>query len=295
MRRLRQLVRNRLCGIYSDRELKELTLELCRNLPGVRENDFYLGTELPPSSGRDELLDDWLGRLASGEPLQYVVGHTDFCGCRIRCDRRALIPRPETSELVEWVIEEQGSAVTGDNGRTLLDVGTGTGCIAVALARNLPDWDIFAWDISAEALSLAAENCRENGVAVHLEQHDVLHLNDDVQAMHCPRTECPCFHCIVSNPPYIAEREKGQMESNVLDYEPHLALFVPDDDPLRFYRAIAEMGLHCLDNDGAIYFEINPMYADELTDMLLGMGYESALRSDIQGRRRMLKTWKYCE
>lgn len=294
MRRLRQIIAERLHGLYSDRELKALTIELCRSLPGVRENDFYRDTVLQPSSEREDLLNDWLERLASGEPLQYVIGCTEFCGCRIHCDYRALIPRPETSELVEWVAEENGNDAVPETSRKLIDIGTGTGCIAIALARKLQGWNISAWDISNDALSLAAGNCRENGVTVHLEQRDVMKAAnggfpclDDVGE----RNLYP-VRVIVSNPPYIAEREKVAMESNVLDYEPHLALFVPDEDPLRFYRAIAELGTGCLDNDGALYFEINPLYADEMVEMLGGMGYSSTLRYDIQGRKRMLKAQK---
>ncbi len=290
MHRLRSLIRDRLQGLYSPDELKVLTLELCRHLPGIRENDFYLDTALQPSAERDAMLCGWLDRLSRGEPLQYVTGWTEFCGCRLKCDRRALIPRPETTELVEWISGEAGPS------GSLLDIGTGSGCIAVALASVLPGWRVSAWDVSDEALSLAGENCRLAGVDVALGHHDIL----------SPEDSSGTFDVIVSNPPYIAMSESHGMERNVLDYEPHLALFVPDGDPLVFYRAIAGFGLTHLagrhsegrhsegrhsEGQGAIYFEINPLYAQQLESMLCGMGYTVTFRNDISGRRRMAKAY----
>ena len=276
MRRLRKAICERLCGVYTADELKVIVRELCRNLPGIRDNDFYLDTTLPYDAARESVLDGWLERLAAGEPLQYVLGFTDFFGLRIKCDRRALIPRPETTELVEWILQEahaQGS---------LLDIGTGTGCIAIALARKLPGWQVSACDVSPDALELAAENCRLNSAPVTLLQQDILDARNGGH-----------YDLIVSNPPYIAVSESSAMERRVLDYEPHLALFVPDNDPLVFYRAIAGFGLEHLSRGGAIYLEINPIYADAMVSMLAASGYGVEVRKDIHGRQRMIKAFTY--
>lgn len=273
MRRLRQIVAGRLKGIFPESDVKILTKALCLSLPGVREQDYYLMPELPADESRDSLLLSWTGRIASGEPLQYVLGYTDFCGCRFKCDSRALIPRPETTELVEWLLSGQASE------GSLLDIGTGTGCIAVSFARSMPGWKVSALDISADALSLARENCLLNGVSVTLLEQDILSPADDDAV----------YDCIVSNPPYIARSESAEMERNVLDYEPHTALFVPDSDPLLFYRAIAAYARTHLHRDGSLYLEINPLFADSLERLLDGEGFSVTFRDDISGRRRMAK------
>lgn len=373
MRRLRQRILDTLGAVYAPDELNALMRELCRNLPGVSDNDFYLMPELPADAARDSVLDGWLRRLAAGEPLQYVLGYTDFFGLRLRCDQRALIPRPETTELVEWVVEAvgcwplavgggeavgnggktvgnavgdgkdagggdvagDGEAVGGEE-RTLLDVGTGSGCIALTLASRLPGWRVSGWDVSAEALSLARENAALNNVRAEFSLKDILLADSSVdpeaselteaskasgnpetagnsETAGNPKTEggyetvgnyemsdnsemagaskIPSgrFDVIVSNPPYITLSESAAMERNVLDYEPHLALFVPDDDPLRFYRAIARFGRRHLKEGGFIFFEINPLFAGQLGQMLETLGYKVCFRNDISGRRRMVK------
>lgn len=273
MRHLKNRIAERLEGHFQASEIRMLVKAVCESIPGVSDNDFYLEPELVPDKALEELADGWLDRLVAGEPLQYVLGYADFCGHRIRCDRRALIPRPETTELVEWIMSES------DGKGSLLDIGTGTGCIATVLASAFPRMDVNAWDISEEALALARENCEAAGVNVALERRDILASCDTARR----------FDVIVSNPPYIAMTEKSDMESNVLDYEPHTALFVPDDDPLLFYRAIGEFGRSHLKENGAIYFEINPLYADRLEELLEGQGYRVTFRNDISGRRRMAK------
>lgn len=275
MRRLKRRIAERLDGHFQVPEIRALTKAVCDSLPGISDSDFYLEPELAPDDGCLSRVDGWLDRIVSGEPLQYVLGYTDFCGLRIKCDSRALIPRPETTELVEWMMAEC------DGNGSLLDIGTGTGCIAIAMASRYPSLDVCAWDISGEALALARENCAANNVNVKLERQDIF---------------CPCgnerkFDVIVSNPPYIALSEKKDMENNVLDYEPHTALFVSDDDPLVFYRAIGDFGRTHLSAHGAIYFEINPLYADSLDELLRSQGYELLFRNDISGRRRMAKAY----
>lgn len=272
MHSLRRKVAERLDGIFSKPELDVMTRELLCNLPGVRRNDFYLEPVLEADNMRDRILDGWLERLVKGEPLQYVLGFTDFCGVRLKCDPRALIPRQETSELVEWVAEEASAEVS------LLDIGTGTGCIAIALAKKYPGWSVSAWDISLDALELANENAVTNGVTVNFCQKDILEEQDGGM-----------FDVIVSNPPYIALSESAGMEPTVLEHEPHIALFVPDCDPLQFYRAIGLFAKNHLKPEGSIYLEINPLYADRLENLLEEEGFEVQFRNDISQKRRMAK------
>ena len=206
-------------------------------------------------------------------PIQHIVGYTSFCGCRIDVDGNTLIPRPETAELVEWVAQDASQA------GSLLDVGTGSGCIAVSLANRLPDWKVQGWDISDGALEVARENSRLNGTEVEFRKVDILNASADCK-----------LDVIVSNPPYVMESEKSQMEDTVLDYEPHLALFVSDTDPLLFYRAIAEFAHRALNPGGKLYFEINPLKVEEMKEMLMGAGYRNVeVRNDIFGKPRMIK------
>lgn len=280
MRRLKRRVADRLSGHFPQSEVQALVRLLCMELPGVRESDFYFENELPPDDSRDRTVDGWLERILSGEPVQYVLGYTVFHGMRISCDRRALIPRPETTELVEWIIGDESDRNL--SGMRVLDIGTGTGCIAIALAAHLPSCSVTAWDISRDALALAAENAEQNHVDIQFEMKDIL-SGPSLSG------ESRRFHLIVSNPPYIARHESLDMERNVLDFEPDTALFVPDGDPLLFYRNIAGYASSHLEQDGSLYFEINPLYAGQLEQMLESMGFAVTFRNDISGRCRMAK------
>ena len=203
-----------------------------------------------------------------------MVGSTPFCGLTFKVDSRVLIPRPETAELVEWVALDAGSS------GSLLDVGTGSGCIAISLAHRLPEWKVQGWDISDDAIEVARENSRLNGTDVEFRKADILNAPDVDQR----------FDVIVSNPPYVLESEKDQMEDTVLEYEPHLALFVSDHDPLLFYRAIAEFGHKVLNPGGRLCFEINPLKVDDLKEMFTNAGYHGIeVRRDIFGKQRMIK------
>lgn len=217
-------------------------------------------------------------RLKQQEPIQYVLGQADFCGRSFMVDRHVLIPRPETEELCRWVIETYRENVA-ECDATILDIGTGSGCIAVTLAAELPDARVTAWDVSPEALAMACGNARQNGVNVTFEQHDILNVSTlNVQS----------FDCIVSNPPYICYKERVRMEANVTDYEPHIALFVPDDDPLLFYRSIARYAYDALKPGGHLFFEINPCYAQDLLELLHTMSFHDiVLRNDTYGKPRM--------
>ena len=274
MNRVLSNIDKRLAGLYDTAELESVKKALCLELLGISSLAYFTKETLPADAERDRKLDAALTRLAQGEPLQYVIGSTPFCGLTFRVDSRVLIPRPETAELVEWVTRDAGAS------GSLLDIGTGSGCIAVTLAHNLPHWKVQGWDISEGALEVALENGRLNGADVEFRKVDILDA---------PDWDCR-FDVIVSNPPYVLESEKAQMESTVLDHEPHTALFVPDAEPLMFYRAIAGFGKKALVPGGALYFEINPIEASDLKMMLEQAGYHNVeLRSDIYGKLRMIK------
>lgn len=219
-------------------------------------------------------------RLETGEPVQYVLGECEFYG-RMFCVRPGvLIPRPETEELVEWVISEQKQC-------RILDIGTGSGCISVSLAAELKA-DVTAWDISPDALSVASDNAKRHGVNLTLRQIDV--LSDSPDGGVKPEDRSKTYDVIVSNPPYICDKERKDMEANVLDHEPHIALFVPDNDPLLFYRRIALLAKDMLLPGGALYFEGNREYAEDVAAMMRSMGYDDVeVRSDQYGNPRMIR------
>jgi release factor glutamine methyltransferase len=221
-------------------------------------------------------------RLKQGEPVQYILGETSFCGLMFSVNSKVLIPRPETEELVARIVGDH----TGKKVR-ILDVGTGSGCIAVALAHALPGSDVTAVDVSAGALQVAAVNARRNKVAVSFIRTDVLSLQQAEQDI------TGRFDLIVSNPPYVRESEKAGMEKNVLLYEPPQALFVADNDPLLFYRAIARLSEKKLKEGGYLYFEINSQLGKETTDALKKEGYENVeLIRDLSGKDRIIKAEK---
>ncbi|MBQ4380220.1 MAG: peptide chain release factor N(5)-glutamine methyltransferase [Bacteroidaceae bacterium] len=214
--------------------------------------------------------------IASGTPIQQVLGYAYFCGLKLKVTPSVLIPRPETEELVRWVVDESPDP------RSILDIGTGSGCIAIALAKALPQTRLTAIDISDEALAVARENAKMHDADIDFIQADILNPN--------PSLANNRYDVIVSNPPYICNKEADEMEKNVLDHEPHVALFVPDDDPLLFYRAIAEKTLTMLTPDGTLFFEINRLYAQELTTMLQSMGFQHiTVRQDQFNNDRMLR------
>ena len=234
------------------------------------------GTSELPEPVEDKLRDA-LPRLCNYEPVQYVVGSASFHGLDIEVNRHTLIPRVETEQLVDMIIDRHGA----EQDLRVLDVATGSGCIALSLARWLPFAQV---DISAEALAVARRNARALHCKVTFRESDILTLEPPVQ---------PCHDIVVSNPPYIAAHEAEAMEPNVLRYEPHLALFVPDDDALLFYRAIARYAEASLVNGGCLYFEINPLFARQTADMLAGAGFTDVqIVRDFYGRERFASAVK---
>ena len=261
--------------MHGAQEARAIVYALLEDVFGLRRTDVLLGKFESLSDAEKRHFAACAKRLAQGEPLQYVVGTAPFGNLTFEVTPATLIPRPETLELVEWVATDEQVRPA----LRLLDIGTGSGCIAISLAKLLPQAVVSAWDISAEALAVARRNAERNGVVVDFKQVDVLHVS-----------EAETYDCIVSNPPYICEEEKAEMTESVLLHEPHMALFVPNTDPLRFYRAIAELGMRCLSPGGTLYFEINRAYGAETCNMLRDLGFRDVeLRKDFYGNDRMVK------
>lgn len=275
----RQIV-DTLVPTVEEREARALAFVVLEDAFGLSRTDIYLGKDTTFSEDDTIRLEKILRRLEQGEPVQYAIGTAQFCDLTFRVTPDTLIPRPETEELVGWV----ASLLPSDASCSVLDVGTGTGCIAISLAKQFPRAQVTAWDISEGALAVARQNAQVNGVTVDFRRTDVLEVvNDAVASM--PLSDA-LF--IVSNPPYICERERTEMEAHVLDYEPASALFVLDADPLLFYRALARLGqqLHA----AAVLVEINQAYGQETVEMFQSSGYSNVeLRRDIYGKDRMIK------
>ncbi len=250
MNRITTYIRQSLQDIYPPEEVKALSMLICCDMLGLDALDIYMGKDIILSECKQREL----------ENIIFAPG--------------VLIPRPETAELVELIVKENPGA------RHLLDIGTGSGCIAISLDQNLPDAEVEAWDVSEEALAIASENNKELDARVMFRRRDV--LSDELGAT-------SCYDVIVSNPPYITEAEKQDMEANVLDWEPGLALFVPDDDPLRFYRRIARLGCDLLLPGGKLYFEINQAYGRETAHILEMNQYRDVrVIKDIFGKDRIV-------
>ena len=284
MNTLAQSIVARLSACYPQREARALARILCCEVLGQSDVDFFVGKDTLLSENQQQKVEDILQRLLHFEPIQYIQGEAPFLGARFKVTPAVLIPRPETAELVQLVAEEMRNRYPTlrslNDSLHLLDIGTGSGCIAVSLARMLPGALVEAWDISSEALEVARENAELQGCKVHFCCRDVLRYDPLPE-------EQGRYAAVVSNPPYICRHEAEQMERNVLDWEPEQALFVPDDDPLRFYRAIALYALHALRPQGRLLFEINPHYAATLQQLLTTMGYSNVmLHDDAFGRCR---------
>ncbi len=275
MKRIIQKIKEELGSYYNEAEVTALTRIIATEILGIAPATYYLKDSVMLTPTEEATLSSTIERLKRHEPIQYIQGYTEFCGLRFKVNRATLIPRPETSELVEWIAgDHKGKAVN------ILDIGTGSGCIAVSLAHRLPLSKVTAWDISPEAIAIAIENSKENNTKVTFEIVDIL--------THCPAEKQ--FDVIVSNPPYIKENEKSAMHKNVLDWEPHTALFVPNNDPLIFYRTIAQKAMTMLTTGGTLYFEINRAHGAETMNMLADFGYKNIeLHQDFAGNDRMIK------
>ena len=257
---------------------------------GMSLTDIICGKVNELSSDEERNLEEIITRLQNGEPVQYVLGEADFAGRTFHVEPGVLIPRPETAELCQW-IEEEVSSLKADERKQILDICTGSGCIAITLGLNIPNSEVTGWDISEDALRIAQGNVEMlKARNVRIEYQDALMLPKAAEA---ESSLSKGWNIIVSNPPYICEKEKADMEKNVLEHEPSIALFVPDEDPLKFYRAIAEYASSALKSEGALYFEINPIYEKETREMLEGLGFKDIeTKEDAFGKKRMMKAKK---
>ncbi len=256
-------------GFYPEDELRELAYWILEESTGMNRTEILFGCKDTKKNVYAQEIEVILQKLRAHEPIQYVFGHTEWMGLDLRVTPATLIPRPETAELVEWVLH------VADKNKPLrvLDIGTGSGCIAIALKKAAPNWQVTGLDISNEALKVAKENAQRNNVTIHWQQADILSL-----------CSLPMVDLIVSNPPYICEKEKVDMQARVLDYEPAKALFVPDNDPLLFYRKIAS-----LKGAPILFFEINEAYGEQVCSMLRTIGYTNVeLKKDMYGKTRMV-------
>lgn len=249
--------------------------------------DLVLNPNLTITKTEEQPLFEALSRLKLEEPIQYILGETEFYGLKFKVSKHTLIPRPETEELVNWILEQ----VTSNNNQlSILDIGTGSGCIAISLAKNLPNAKVYAMDISKEALKIAKENAEINGVEVEFIHQDILSSTVVKDVTSSAVEKRVVFDIIVSNPPYVRDLEKNEMKKNVLDHEPHLALFVQDKDPLLFYKAIAQFAVENLKPNGQLFFEINQYLGKEMVQLLENYGFKNTeLRKDLFGNHRMIK------
>jgi release factor glutamine methyltransferase len=278
MRQLIKKIETTLGDVYNDtEELNAIIRAICCDILNISTTTYYLKEEVTLTEDQQRVLNDTTSRLKQGEPLQYIEGKAPFCGMDFIVTPATLIPRPETTELVDWIVQEHALQRP-----RILDLGTGSGCIAIAISKRLPDATVDACDISDDALIVAMKNGEKNKAKVSFFHHDILDLT----------TPPPhSYDILVSNPPYIKQSEEKEMETHVTQWEPHTALFVPDDDALRFYRAIAEIGLtDALLPGGHIYVEINQAFGKETVELFESYGYHGVtLRKDIYGNDRMVK------
>lgn len=290
----------RLTAIYNEREAQAIVRTVLDALFGMSLTDICLGKVTQLSADDTTRLEKIMQRLEKSEPVQYVLGAEWFAGRLFDVAPGVLIPRPETEDLVKWACDEAKEKEKEDNSKeergkeekevskkgeeaphpSILDIGTGSGCIAITVALALPQARVTAWDISTDALAIAAGNAHKLGASVRFEHQDALSAPDDEER----------WDVIVSNPPYICDRERADMSDNVLSYEPELALFVPDSDPLLFYRAIARYASKALKPGGRLLFETNTAYAHEVAQVMADEGFTAIeVRNDCFGKPRMVK------
>ena len=269
-------IRQTLGQHYSSSEINGFIRIIFESVCGYSLTDLILYKNNILSDSLRKQIDKIVERIDQNEPIQYVLGRSLFCGISFSVTPDVLIPRPETEELVELITARHAGSAP-----RILDIGTGSGCIAVSLAKKLPESRVEAWDISEKALQVARKNAQENQANVTFKQVDI--------TRELPPEAVQPYDIIVSNPPYVCLREKAEMERNVLDYEPHLALFVPDEDPLLFYRAILCAGKRLLAEGGFIYFEINRMFGHQTVSLLRQNGYKKTeIIQDLSGNDRMV-------
>lgn len=262
---------------YPSQEIQSFFYLLTESFLRKSRLDIALDPNFDISPAGLELFENALHCLKKHEPIQYITGETEFCGLKFRVDKNVLIPRPETEELVQWILEDL--EISEKKKLNILDIGTGSGCIAISLARNLPQVQVSAIDISEKGLETAKLNAALNNVKVDFVESDIL------EAESLPKK----YDIIVSNPPYVQEKEKKEMQRNVLEHEPDSALYVKDENPLLFYKKITKLAREGLNEKGKLYFEVNQYLGKETELLVQQAGFKTQLRKDIFGNHRMLK------
>ena len=269
-------------GIQEEQEIESFFFILTEYLHNLKRVDLALNPNFELTEAEVEKWNFILAELQQEKPIQYITGEAWFYGLQFEVNESTLIPRPETEELVEWIVESQKSKVQSQK-LEILDIGTGTGCIPISLKSNLPQANVSAIDVSEKALEVAKRNAASNKVEINFIQTNILEVADLNQN----------FDIIVSNPPYVRNLEKQEIKKNVLDYEPHLALFVEDTDALLFYRKIAQLAQKNLSPNGLLFFEINQYLGKETVELLENLGFKNIeLRKDFVGNERMIKCEK---
>jgi len=287
-------IRKSLEPLYPPEEICSLTKWIFEKVCNLSRNQQILRKDIQLSNAQSDSIQSIVRRLQNWEPIQYIFGETEFLGLTFEVSPAVMIPRPETEELVHRIMNDfkvvkdfNDLNVLTNSPINILDIATGSGCIAITLAKNLLESNVYALDISDDALQIARRNAQQNSVSVRFFQADILSANMQHD------TSLPHFDMIVSNPPYVLNSEKPNMKPNVLNYEPHSALFVPDDDPILFYRHIADFALTKLTTNGILYFEINPLYSEMIVTMLSQNGFHDIkIYNDLSDKERFIKASK---
>ena len=277
-------LRFQLFHLYDEREAGNIGDLVMEHITGWKKIDRVMNKTVPLSAKQQQQLDQFTRALLDHTPLQYVLHESWFYGMKLYVDENVLIPRPETEELVDWLIKETGNGESGI-AKLVFDIGTGSGCIPLAIKRKLPACEVHCCDVSAGALSVAKKNATDLQLDIHFHLLDIL---SDTS-----RNQLPVFDIIISNPPYIPEQDKAGMAANVLQYEPHLALFTEDNNPLQFYEVIADFAKTHLRKNGSIYLEIHENGGGAVKDLYKQKGFANIeLRKDLQGKDRMVKVMR---
>jgi len=282
MKNIFNFIKEQLQDFYPEQEIKSLSYLILEDIFHIDKSSILRCKDKQLSLNENFRLQEIIDELKKHKPIQYITGETEFYGMKFKVDENVLIPRPETEELIECIMSPPNSFKKGRSKYKILDIGTGSGCIAVVLAKRFPEAKVYALDISDKALDIARQNAMNNQANVCFFKYDILNnqpfpFNNLI------------FDCIVSNPPYITTKEKARMGKNILDYEPHQALFVPDDYPLLFYDRIADFANRRLKKKGSLYLEINSSFGQEVVKLLADKNFHHIkLLKDISGNDRII-------
>ena len=289
LKNYKALFKKELQSIYDHQEIDSFFYIILEKIHTLKRIDLALNPETVMDGINLKQWKSIVSELKIYKPIQYILGETEFYGLRFQVNENTLIPRPETEELVELILDESRKSKV--ESLKILDIGTGSGCIAISLAKNIPNAEVFAIDVSEKALVVSQKNAEINNVKVDFIQSDILKI-DNLKSLYTSNLLLPTlFDIIVSNPPYVRNLEKAEIKPNVLDYEPHLALFVEDKDALLFYRKIAMLAKESLTLNGKLYFEINQYLGKETVELLEGLDFKSInLIKDIYGNDRMIES-----